>query len=880
MPAAQPATSIAPHSIPSANDVARSAPLPVVLSAGPYYVGTTVTATIVVPGAISRPAIDLGPIRDFEAVLFDSGPLPDSTGTNGMVLRLNLLPKKPGALRLPPLTVMGPVGRQVTVPASITVEEPEPASDMSLTATLSEQKCYVGQPVTLEIGWTFAGRIGGIYAVDLRVPILDNQDFKHRDFFSVPKDFGAPIGMPVGNTRVIGGAFGRTIRMRKIIVPQKAGTFKIPPAALLCSVLRNATDSRMGFAYAPQYDNQFFADADKASAERLYVRSDPIRLEVLPLPAAGKPAGFSGIVGAFALQAGIEPATVREGEPLTMTLRAGGHPYVEVLDLPAFRELPGFRGRFRIPAERAVPTLQETNHGLEKTFRQSFRPVSTGVDKVPAIAISYFDPATATYGVATTPAMPIAVLPHSVANGFDAVLSDGSRLQNLLVPRPLAMGPNFAVAELSQHPPKSWIQTPGAWWVALVLPPLNFALILRATRRRRWRRRDPKLARAWWAYSDFKRATRRTNDPSVLDHALRQYLSDRLGIGVVTFGTIEPALRERGVRPEVIAILRDFLGERDRCDFSVGTGGSLPAANGERVPAAVGSIESSFNETSGRFPFGQVLRSTTVLALFCIAGPLLRSAPASAALTEADALFRTGINQRFEDPDAAKDAFKKAAASYEYVLRGAAQGLERGKLHYNSGAARFFAGDLGAAVYHLRMAAHYLPADERIHAALGYVRTQQPDAPASSALRGTSRWFSSWRFAPDPARTELSFFMAWALFWAAVTVAAFRPSARLRRITIALLVGLAVIGTLLSIGALGLDLKREGVVIAGEIVARKGPAAIYEPAFESALHAGAEFRIVTTANEWFEIRLPGIKDPCWIPTSAARLLASGETALF
>ncbi|MBI4624268.1 MAG: BatD family protein [Verrucomicrobia bacterium] len=647
-----------------------------------------------VPGSAERPQIDLRQIRDFEARIFDAAPLPESAPHRGFVFRLNLLPKKAGALHVPSLNIAGTARRRTTEPFTLDVSEPEPAPDMSLTATLSASACYVGEPLTLELTWTLGSEVSTIQAVDLRVPLIEHMDFKSRDFSSRPKDFGTPIGLPVSNGRVIGGVAGRTIRFRKIIVPQKAGTFSIPGGTVLCSIVTDSTPRRpglgAGFQYAPQYDNQFFSDAESASAQRLYTRSPPIRIQVRPLPEAGKPADFSGIVGAFSLSAAIEPSTLREGEPVTLTLRVRDYAFAEVLELPPFARLPGFRGRFRIPADRGVPTLENTDEGPEKIFRQSFRPVSTGVDKVPAITIPFFDPKTTTYRFATAPEMPLRVFPHSIATGFDAILSDGSRLKNILVSSGPAIGPNFSQGELHRPPLATWADTAGFWWVALAVPPLAWAALIRATRRWRCRRLSPERERVLWAYPDVLDATRRVTDPETLTSALHAYLSRRLGIAVVTFGAVEGKLREQGVAESDVRRLREVLAWGDRRDFSA----HRPAdgrvvLTRESLREVVGSIEAAFLRRRGGQSGFPVVWSLVIVVFFCLITIPLHAGVPLGTLAEAETLFQTGVAQKFDHPEAAQDAFRKASAGFEYLLTIAEPSLERGKLHYNCGAARF-----------------------------------------------------------------------------------------------------------------------------------------------------------------------------------------------
>ena len=64
---------------------------------------------------------------------------------------------------------------------------------------------------------------------------------------------------------------------------------------------------------------------------------------------------------------------------------------------------------------------------------------------------------------------------------------------------------------------------------------------------------------------------------------------------------------------------------------------------------------------------------------------------------------------------------------------------------------------------------------------------------------------------------------------------------------------------------------KEGVVIAEEIVGRKGNSESYEPSFKEPLHAGTEFTVVEQRGAWLEIRLANGMST-WIPEDAVELL--------
>jgi len=55
-----------------------------------------------------------------------------------------------------------------------------------------------------------------------------------------------------------------------------------------------------------------------------------------------------------------------------------------------------------------------------------------------------------------------------------------------------------------------------------------------------------------------------------------------------------------------------------------------------------------------------------------------------------------------------------------------------------------------------------------------------------------------------------------------------------------------------------------GVVLAEEVVARKGDSATYQPSFKEPLHVGAEFRLIEDRGDWVHIELADGRR-CWVP---------------
>ena len=81
--------------------------------------------------------------------------------------------------------------------------------------------------------------------------------------------------------------------------------------------------------------------------------------------------------------------------------------------------------------------------------------------------------------------------------------------------------------------------------------------------------------------------------------------------------------------------------------------------------------------------------------------------------------------------------------------------------------------------------------------------------------------------------------------------------------------------SLLLAASLGVDAfeetrVRSGVILAEEMIARKGDSATYQPSFKDPLHAGTEFTLVEERKGWYHIELADGRR-CWIPDSAAEL---------
>ena len=195
-----------------------------------------------------------------------------------------------------------------------------------------------------------------------------------------------------------------------------------------------------------------------------------------------------------------------------------------------------------------------------------------------------------------------------------------------------------------------------------------------------------------------------------------------------------------------------------------------------------------------------------------------------------------------------QDDFLLAAGQYQAILD---RGVVSGAVLFNQGNAYVRAGQRGRAIASYRRAKRYRPRDPYLDANLRFALGT--DAPVRRrGLVGFLLFWQDWISYPDKfhftgAMAVVSFLLAFG-----VLVGRRRLFARL---TIASL----CLTLLLAISA-AYDWHRyesvvRGVVVGDRVVARKGNATSYEPAFTEPLVEGTEFRLVERRGDWVLMHL-------------------------
>ncbi len=638
------------------------------------------------------------------------------------------------------------------------------------------------------------------------------------------------------------------------ITPLRTGTLTVGPATMELSVPARTAGHDPFF-------RQFFGGERRP----LTLRSEPLQLEVLPLPDAGKPAGFSGAVGRFTLHVDAAPLKLAAGDPVTVTVTITGEGDLDGIRPPAFAEGDDLKvyPPQTVPQPVGSPGTAPPSGQGRAVFEQVVIPARPGTITLPELRFSYFDPDAAAYRTVSGPPIVLGVAPaaHAVAEppvgataaapappvealGRDIVFIKDAPGELRPIGRRLYRSPLFWTAQLV--PLAAWIVV-GIW-----------------DRRRRRLHADPRLARftsagrgVRRAIADAEAALRAGDHVAFYDRlarALSDYLAAKLDLppGTVTADAVATHARARGVPAEIADGLRQLFTTCEHVRFSPGSDSAAGARDSlARAESLVRALERE--RRLGPTP----VRAALLLLAAGLAGAA-GLARADGAAASPNTLFFHG-NALYGE-----ERYAEAAAEYERVL---AAGVESGPLYFNLGNAYFKAGDVGHAVLAYERGLRLMPADPDLRANLRFARGADEDA---GPLVGRLLFPLATRFTSDTLLFAAS--LLYTLLLALRIAGRLVPGRERLASRAATLVGLAllVVGTSAAYRLARVDLPAYAVVVAPH-----GATVRFEPSASGTAHfetkTGSVVRVLGTREHWAQVVRPdGTRG--WIETSAiARL---------
>jgi hypothetical protein len=152
------------------------------------------------------------------------------------------------------------------------------------------------------------------------------------------------------------------------------------------------------------FDDSFFGNSQLVPK---VFRTDPVRIDVLPLPEWKGPEIVSGLVGQFEMQADLEALEAAVGESVTLSVTLRGKGNLQDAEKPRFQISDAFK-QYEDQPEIDI-TLGSDGYAGKKVFKTALVPVKKGDYSLTAVPMVYFDPTDKAYHRLTTTPLSISV---------------------------------------------------------------------------------------------------------------------------------------------------------------------------------------------------------------------------------------------------------------------------------------------------------------------------------------------------------------------------------------------------------------------------------------------------------------------------------------
>jgi len=353
----------------------------------------TITLTVSVAGADNVSDPDVSELRDFDILgSFRSRSMSISGAgrVSEMVYSYTLRPRQTGELTIPSLDVPAdrtnlrtdaitisvvptrggtarPGGPAGSFPDDTDVDESEAApgfdanSDVVIKCETDKQRAYVGEQILL----TFS-----LYSATA----LNSADYEPANTEGFRTQALPP---PDRHYEVINGRRFVVQEELKLLFPTARGEHVIGPAKL-------------------NFATRYWDPAPNV------LQTEPITIEVLRVPEAGRPESFTGVVGELNVDTLLDRDQLKQGEAATLTVVVSGWGNLEAMEAPTIALPPGLREYQSSESREFAPQVADDGYRVqgEAVFDSVIIPTTVGDVQIPEVEVAYFSPVTERYETA------------------------------------------------------------------------------------------------------------------------------------------------------------------------------------------------------------------------------------------------------------------------------------------------------------------------------------------------------------------------------------------------------------------------------------------------------------------------------------------------
>ena len=493
-------------------------------------------------------------------------------------------------------------------------------------------------------------------------------------------------------------------------------------------------------------------------------------IDVLSIPTTNRPADYRGAVGQYKIVTQANQTSVKAGDPIELLIGIVGTGPMELVQAPPLADLTELTADFKVPSEPLAGFVQNGR----KVFSTTIRPRKEGINEIPAVPFTYFDPQKAQFVTVHSTPISIHVDPADTL-ALDSIVGSRSAASNRTGQGSTtsdqvtsSMQNDTDIGLLDSETSRGLNQ--GMLFFLLALPPalvcgiwcafnrrsisqLLNRLLLRShqTRDRILEAKNP----AEVCYALQAHLTRRlglssdSNDTSATIGALRTAGQHKLAVHcervfqaahqTYASGVSRPASLE-DVQHEALAVIselqRHFQRNQVRPRRWQGSSKNLrsaAASSGNRASRVTGlvilAVTITLAATSGAS--ADTMRGPMVQSNSAVANSLGNHAESSGSgsvltveqkrviLEQASDLYDSAMNSTSHDSADAKQAYTDAAEKYQILIN---SGIANSRLYVNLANAYLQSGQLGKAIANYWRALDIDPANPKAQVNLEHAR--------------------------------------------------------------------------------------------------------------------------------------------------------------
>ncbi len=380
---------------------------------------------------------------------------------------------------------------------------------------------------------------------------------------------------------------------RYALFPQKSGKLNIEAFELECNVqLRVQQQRKRSHDPFEDFFNDPFFNRNVKNVKAT-LKSEPISLNVKPLPQANKPEGFSGAVGTFNFSAKTDHDQLNANDALTLSVEISGKGNIELINLGELN----FPTDFETYEPKVTSKVNTNSTGVSgrKRFEYLLIPRNPGDFRLKPIVFSYFDPKKEQYISFSSDVFSIHVSKDSNTSSGGVTYSSSAQEDIRFIGQDIH---HIKTQEAGLQLANQFFFASNWYYILMWLPVVLLLLIVLLWKQQEKRRSDVglmknrkanKIARSRLQKADKFRKT--DDDKSFYEEiaqALWGYIADKFSISRadLSMDSVKESLSQRGIEDSVIDNFINTLNNIEFARFAPGdTSGKMENIYNESMNA-------------------------------------------------------------------------------------------------------------------------------------------------------------------------------------------------------------------------------------------------------------------------------------------------------